>query len=85
MDVDEDDEDEEWYLNVEEDDIQDATDINMDKIEDAIDVEEIVKWWQMSVPFIKQGMKNLCAKFADNTPMSYADELYFHKPSRIYE
>jgi hypothetical protein len=41
--VDEDDEDEEWHLDVEEDDIQDATDINMDEINDAVDVEEIVK------------------------------------------
>jgi hypothetical protein len=30
-------------LNVEEDDIQDAIDINIDKIEDEIDVKEIVK------------------------------------------
>jgi hypothetical protein len=35
VDVDEDDEEEEWYLDVEEDDIHD--------VEDAIDVEEIVK------------------------------------------
>jgi hypothetical protein len=39
VDMDEDDKDKEWHLNVEEDDIQDATDINMDEIEDAIDVE----------------------------------------------
>jgi hypothetical protein len=32
----------------------------MDKIEDAINVEEIVKEWQMSVPFINEGMKHLC-------------------------
>jgi hypothetical protein len=43
MDVDEDDEEEEWYLDVEEDDIQDATDINMDETDDAVDVEEIVR------------------------------------------
>jgi hypothetical protein len=41
--VDEDKEEEKWHLNIEEDDIQDVTDINMDKIKDAIDVEEIVK------------------------------------------
>jgi hypothetical protein len=41
--------------------MQDATDINMNEIEDAIDVEEIVKEWQMSVPFINRGMKHLCA------------------------
>jgi hypothetical protein len=41
MDVD--DEEEEWHLNVEEDDIQDAPYINMDEIKDAIDVKEIVK------------------------------------------
>jgi hypothetical protein len=28
------------------------TDINMNEIEDAINIEEIVKEWQMSVPFI---------------------------------
>jgi hypothetical protein len=61
MDVDEDDEEEEWHLNVEEDDFQDATDINMDEIDDAVDVEKIVKEWQMSVPFINRGMKHLCA------------------------
>jgi hypothetical protein len=43
VDVDEDNEEEEWHLDVEEDDIHDETDINMDEIEDAIDVEEIVK------------------------------------------
>jgi hypothetical protein len=30
-------------LDIDEDDIQDATNINMDEIEDVIDVEEIVK------------------------------------------
>jgi hypothetical protein len=35
----------EWHLDVEEDDIQDATDINIDEIDDAVDVEEIVKKW----------------------------------------
>jgi hypothetical protein len=29
--------------DVEEDDIQDATDINMNEIDDVVDVEEIVK------------------------------------------
>jgi hypothetical protein len=43
VDMHEDDEEGEWHLNVEEDDIQDVTDINMDEIEDAIDVKEIVK------------------------------------------
>jgi hypothetical protein len=43
VDVDEDEEDEEWHLDVDEDDIQNATYINIDEIEDAIDVEEIVK------------------------------------------
>jgi hypothetical protein len=43
VDVNKDEEEEEWHLDVEKDDIQDATDINMDKIVDAIDVEEIVK------------------------------------------
>jgi hypothetical protein len=45
VDVDEDEEVEEWHLDVEEDDIQDATYINMDEIEDEIDVEEIIKEW----------------------------------------
>jgi hypothetical protein len=45
--VDEDNEEEEWHLDVEE-----------DEIEDAMDVEEIVKEWQMSVPFINRGMKH---------------------------
>jgi hypothetical protein len=85
VDVDEDDEEEEWHLDVEEDDIQDATDINMDETDDAVDVEEIVREWQMSIPFINWGMKHPCAKFADNTPMSYADEPYFRKPPRIDE
>jgi hypothetical protein len=30
-------------------------------------------------------MKHLCAQFADNTSMSYANDLYFHKPPRIDE
>jgi hypothetical protein len=61
VDVDEDDEEEEWHLDVEEDDIQDAKDINMDEIDDALDVEEIVKEWQMSVTFINRGIKHQCA------------------------
>jgi hypothetical protein len=59
--VDEDDEEEEWHLDVEEDDIHDATDINMDEIDDAVNVEEIVKEWQIFVPFINRGMKHPCA------------------------
>jgi hypothetical protein len=43
VDVDEDEEEEEWHLDVEDGDIQDVTDINMDEIENAIDVEEIFK------------------------------------------
>jgi hypothetical protein len=61
VDVDEDDEEEEWHLNVEEDDIQDATDINMDETDDTVDVEEIVREWKMFVPFINRGMKHQCA------------------------
>jgi MuDR family transposase len=30
-------------------------------------------------------MKHPCAQFADNMPMSYADDPYFRKPSRIDE
>jgi hypothetical protein len=79
VDVDVDDEEEEWHLNVEVDDIQDETNINMDEIEDTIDVKKIVKEWQMSVPFINRGMKHLCAQFADNTSILYADKPYFRK------
>jgi hypothetical protein len=61
VDEDEEEEEEEWHLDVDEDDIQNVTNINMDEIEDAIDVEEIVKEWQMSVPFINRGMKHSCA------------------------
>jgi hypothetical protein len=50
--VDEDNEEEDWHLDVEDDDIHDETDINMDEIEYAIDVKEIVKEWKISVPFI---------------------------------
>jgi hypothetical protein len=39
----------------------------------------------MSVPFINQGMKHPCEQFSDNTPMPYADEPYFRKPTRIDE
>jgi hypothetical protein len=66
MDVDEDNEEEGWHLDAEE-----------DEIEDAMDVEEIVKEWQMSVPFINRGMKHPCTQFAD--------EPYFRKPPRIDE
>jgi hypothetical protein len=61
VDVDEDDEVEEWHLDVEEDDIHDATYINMDEINDAVDIEEIVKKWQMFVHFINREMKHPCA------------------------
>jgi hypothetical protein len=53
-------EEEECHLDVEENDIWDATDINMDEIQDAIDVEEIVKELQKPVPFINQRMKHAC-------------------------
>jgi hypothetical protein len=46
--------------NVDDDDIEDATDINMDEIENEIDVEEIIKEWQMSVPFINRRMNHTC-------------------------
>jgi hypothetical protein len=85
MNVDEDDEKEKWHLDVEEDDIQDEIDINIDEIEDVIYVEEIVKEWQMSVLFINRGMKHSCTQFANNTPMAYPSEPYFHKPPRIDE
>jgi hypothetical protein len=39
----------------------------------------------MSVPFINRGIKYPYAQFADNMPMSYADDSYFHKPPRIDE
>jgi hypothetical protein len=61
VDVDEDEENEEWHLNVEDDDIYNVTDINMDEIENVIDVEEIVKEWEIFVPFINREMKHLCA------------------------
>jgi hypothetical protein len=61
VDVDEDDKVEEWHLDVEKDDIQDATNINMDETNDAVDVEEIVKEWQIYVPFINRRMKHPCA------------------------
>jgi hypothetical protein len=74
VDVDEDSEEEGWHLDAEK-----------DEIEDAMNVEEIVKERQIFVPFINRGMKHLCTQFPDNTPMSYADEPYFHKPHRIDE
>jgi hypothetical protein len=61
VDVDEDEEEKEWHLDVEDDDIHNAIYINMDEIDDAVDVEEIVKEWQMSIPFINRGMKHTCA------------------------
>jgi hypothetical protein len=61
MDVDEDEEEEEWHMDVEGDDIHDTTYINMDEIEDAINIEEIVKEWQIFVPFINRGIKHPCA------------------------
>jgi hypothetical protein len=33
----------------------------MNEIDDVIDIEEIVKEWQMSVLFINWGMKHPCA------------------------
>jgi hypothetical protein len=45
MNVDENEDEEEWHLDVEKDDFQDTTNINIDEIENAIDVEEIVKEW----------------------------------------
>jgi hypothetical protein len=41
--VDDDEKKEEWHLNINEDDIQNAAYINMDEIEDEIYVEKIVK------------------------------------------
>jgi len=44
-----------------DDDIHDAVDLNMDEIENEIDVEEIIREWQIYIPFINQRMKHLCA------------------------
>jgi hypothetical protein len=60
MDVDLDVEEEEWHMDVEEDGIHDTININMDEIKDAIDVEEIVKEWQIFVHFINRGIKHSC-------------------------
>jgi hypothetical protein len=46
-------------MNVKEDDIQDAIDINMNRIEDEIDIEKIVKKWQICIPFINRRMKHM--------------------------
>jgi hypothetical protein len=59
--MDEDEKEKEWHLNVEENNIQYATNINIDEIKVEIDVEEIVKEWQISVHFINREMKHLCA------------------------
>jgi hypothetical protein len=72
-------------MDVDEDDIQDATDINMIEIENTIDVEEIIKEWQIFVSFINRGMKHPCAQFTNNMSMSYADDPYFRKPPKIDE
>jgi hypothetical protein len=85
VDVDEDEEKKEWHLDLEEDDIQDAIDINMNEIEDAIDVDEIVKEWKIFVSSINRRRQDPCAQFVDNTPMSYANDPYFHKTSKIDE
>jgi hypothetical protein len=39
----------------------------------------------MYVSFINREMKDLCAKFNDNMPISYAEDSYFRKPLRIDE
>jgi hypothetical protein len=57
----------------------------MDEIMDVIDVEEIIKERQMSIPFINRGIKHPCAQFADNMLMLYAYDPYFRKPPRIDE
>jgi hypothetical protein len=41
--MDDDEEEKEWHLDVKHDNIQDATNINMNEIKDEIDVEKIVK------------------------------------------
>jgi hypothetical protein len=74
VDVNEDNEEEVWHLDAEE-----------DEIEDAMNVEEIVKEWQIFIPFINRGMKHPCTQFADNTPMPHTVEPYFRKPHRIDE
>jgi hypothetical protein len=43
-------------MDVKNDDIHDTTNINMDEI----DVEKIIKEWQMYVPFINREMKHPC-------------------------
>jgi hypothetical protein len=58
--IDEDLEEEEWHLDVEDDDIQDVIYTNINEIEDEIYVKEIVKERQMSVHFINQEIKHSC-------------------------
>lgn len=73
----------EWHLDVEEDEVPvDEVEGGKDA-EDEEDVNEIVSEWQMSIPFISRGRQHPCAQFNDKQPMSYQDEPFYKKNIRL--
>jgi len=56
---------------------------DMAEIEDEIRVQEILKEWQMSIPFINRGLQHPCPAFNDDVPMPYKDEAFFGNPPRL--
>ena len=75
---------ENWHLDEEDvdEDADDGEDLTMEDIEDEIDVENILKEWQASIPFVNRGLQHPCRQFRDDEPMPVADEPYYRKPIR---
>lgn len=61
---------ENWHLDEEDTDVDadDGEGPTMEDIEDEIDIQNIIKEWQSSVPFINRGLQHPCRQFRDTEP-----------------
>jgi hypothetical protein len=57
----------------------------MEKIEEDIDVENMIRKWRQSISFINREMRHLRNQFNDDQPFSCANEPFYHKSARIDE
>jgi len=51
--------------------------LTQEEIENEIGVQEILKEWRNSIPFVNRGMRHPCADFNSQEPMPYKDRGFF--------
>ncbi|XP_078152574.1 uncharacterized protein LOC144547752 [Carex rostrata] len=56
---------------------------DMAEMEDQIRIQDVIKEWVNSIPFINRGLQHLFSAFNDDVPMLYKDEAFFGYPPRI--